>query len=971
MRITAVSLKNIKSYQEASISFPLGTIAISGPNGAGKSTILEAIGFALFDFLPYRNQRDFMRHNALEADVRVSFLSRLDECDYQAVRTLKRATGNGESVTSSYYVYSFDTQGRVAQQRQGVQEFLRAHVGLDDYDDLGRVFDNVLGVPQGRLTADFLLTPAQRKGTFDPLLRVDAYRSVYEKLRDVRDVLQGNVSDQKQRVSALEPAAARLPEVVAALTEDEKQQKTATQEARELAAMQARLQEDLQRLEGQRRTLEQQRDLAKRLTQQHQHLRDRLKAEQAHVEAAQKAVARTRDAAPGYAAYRKAQEELAILEEERTSAEMLRQAGHAVERKLVALQTRQAALEKAVEEAGSAAAQRDALMPQALEQERLEALLREFSLDLDYARQHAEQITHVLARVTVSEDRIRLTDAADDLPAEPAASAAAVRARLDTQQNRLQEVSLWLEQRAELRNRFRRLRPERDATADAVAHCESFLPAASRLDGLEQQLQGVRDRISAYQAQRRFNHESRAMAADGLCPFFKDACPKVGVGQSLIPVIAGLIRDSADQTEQAVAERQQLERAIAEATTAQKQVDRLPDLAPRLQQLEEELDAVGQQIQDLTHRIDARLQGAWSAQAVAGLVAKLEAQGATLTSELAALGNPRQTAERLFGTAGEYEQRADTLADVKRERETTQAELESITEKLAPYADLEKRVAEQRLTAEKHRKNYEAYLQYERTAADLPRREEVLAALAVETEEGTRAVTESQAILAESESAWDPDALAEAQARSNQNRSRLGAANERRRLLSKQIERTRQEVAALEDSARELEAAKHALIEARDVHAVTGFLRNVIRDAGPHITRHLIQQISAEANTLFSEIMGDASAELSLTEDYDIILEQHGHRRTFMQLSGGEQMSAAVAVRLGLLRQLSDINLAFFDEPTQNMDAERRHNLAEQLERVKGFDQLFVISHDDTFEPMVSTVLRVRKEHGVSTVSVE
>ena len=70
--------------------FPLGTIAISGPNGAGKSTILEAIGFALFDCLPYRNQREFMRHNATEADVRVSFLSRLDECEYQAVRTLRR-----------------------------------------------------------------------------------------------------------------------------------------------------------------------------------------------------------------------------------------------------------------------------------------------------------------------------------------------------------------------------------------------------------------------------------------------------------------------------------------------------------------------------------------------------------------------------------------------------------------------------------------------------------------------------------------------------------------------------------------------------------------------------------------------------------------------------------------------------------------------------------------------------------------
>ena len=125
MRITEVSLKNIKSYQDFTIRFPQGTLAISGPNGAGKSTILEAIGFALFDFLPYRNQREFMRHNALEADVRVTFLSRLDECPYQAVRTLKRATGSADSVTSSYYVYSLDAGGRVAQQKQDVQDFLR------------------------------------------------------------------------------------------------------------------------------------------------------------------------------------------------------------------------------------------------------------------------------------------------------------------------------------------------------------------------------------------------------------------------------------------------------------------------------------------------------------------------------------------------------------------------------------------------------------------------------------------------------------------------------------------------------------------------------------------------------------------------------------------------------------------------------------------------------------------------------
>ena len=63
------------------------------------------------------------------------------------------------------------------------------------------------------------------------------------------------------------------------------------------------------------------------------------------------------------------------------------------------------------------------------------------------------------------------------------------------------------------------------------------------------------------------------------------------------------------------------------------------------------------------------------------------------------------------------------------------------------------------------------------------------------------------------------------------------------------------------------------------------------------------------------------------------MLEEGGHERSFINLSGGEQMVAALSVRLALLKQLSDIRVAFFDEPTVNMDAERRERLAQQSGR--------------------------------------
>ena len=92
------------------------------------------------------------------------------------------------------------------------------------------------------------------------------------------------------------------------------------------------------------------------------------------------------------------------------------------------------------------------------------------------------------------------------------------------------------------------------------------------------------------------------------------------------------------------------------------------------------------------------------------------------------------------------------------------------------------------------------------------------------------------------------------------------------------------------------------------------------------------------------------------------MLEEGGYERSFTNLSGGEQMVAALAVRLALLKQLSNIRLAFFDEPTVNMDEERRRNLAQQIGQVRHFDQLFVISHDDTFEESVDHVVPVKRE---------
>jgi exonuclease SbcC len=149
--------------------------------------------------------------------------------------------------------------------------------------------------------------------------------------------------------------------------------------------------------------------------------------------------------------------------------------------------------------------------------------------------------------------------------------------------------------------------------------------------------------------------------------------------------------------------------------------------------------------------------------------------------------------------------------------------------------------------------------------------------------------------------------------------------------------------------------------------AVLETVRTLLRQSGPFITQALIRQISAAANQIFGELMQDFSRELTWSEDYGIVLEVGGASRQFVQLSGGEQMSAALAVRLALVREISNIDIAFFDEPTANLDDVRRAALAQQVMNIRGFRQLFVISHDDTFEQVTQNLIRVER-HGSSSI---
>jgi exonuclease SbcC len=149
------------------------------------------------------------------------------------------------------------------------------------------------------------------------------------------------------------------------------------------------------------------------------------------------------------------------------------------------------------------------------------------------------------------------------------------------------------------------------------------------------------------------------------------------------------------------------------------------------------------------------------------------------------------------------------------------------------------------------------------------------------------------------------------------------------------------------------------------------FLRNrIFNNVSAQLSERFREEISLRADIIYRNI-SEADEELFWGDKYQIVLRdmQDGEvrERTDDQLSGGQIMSAVVALRLALLQTIG-ARVAFFDEPTSNLDATRRANLAHAFRAIDigreevtehWYDQLFLISHDVNFTEITDQIISI------------
>ncbi|CAN5246420.1 SMC family ATPase [soil metagenome] len=482
------------------------------------------------------------------------------------------------------------------------------------------------------------------------------------------------------------------------------------------------------------------------------------------------------------------------------------------------------------------------------------------------------------------------------------------------------------------------LRQKLIANREEIKETEAKTKEVQDTEGLQKRDSELTQNLAKFRAKLEADERFQSEIKNGLCPILSEKCLNLKSGQTLESFITTQFSEVKVQITSLETEQKQLAVSLRISREAEKFLAKLETLQKRAKEIETE----GVSYKDEKSELEKQIEN----------LPKLKNDLAEIEAKIRALDNPKAKLISFESEAKREIERREKLTETEKNLERLENDLQIEVQKLESYKDLDtnwRRFSDERdKTANAHRE----FLTNESLAKLAPEREKEFEKAKAELEKIGKDLAKAEKDFLSASKDYDRErhqtekvALLEAEKRQTETRTNL--ANTKRRADESQNELNR-----LAEIRKAMQTEFQEKERLEKVAEATVFIRETLKKSAPLVARNYIYYVSLEANQMFREISGNAERTLKWTEDYGIVLEENGYERPFVNLSGGEQMAAALSVRLALLKQLSDVRLAFFDEPTTNMDAARRERLAEQISHItekQTFDQLFIISHDDTF----------------------
>ena len=949
MRIRKVILENYRCHKYLETEFTTGVNLLLGENGSGKSSVLEALGFALFD----ADLRNGLQSDAIQSGTSYATISVEFEATDENTYTVSRRIGN-----SSYYRLSGigESHSRI-EGKQEVLTKIRELTGINGNEK--NIYQNVITAAQNKLVGIFLEQPKHREAVFNQIFNTEIYRKMYKNyLKTALDNYSNQKALKQNEIDTLTGTLSDKNLLLQQLQENNDIRDKTTKELKIICTKTDIIQKEKEALEKQEKALTS-------LQEKCSHMSEMLQQTETALTMAQESVAKAEKAATIAEENR-----VEHLQYETTSKQF-----HQTREKLTKLENIETELQKSIKK------QQHLEKDSVIIEKELESIERTIEDRKTNRKEQEERITNNKQILESLDNTLKTTK--NDL-------------------HKYQQIELSLQElEQEYTNTEESIKKIQTEAALLQERLDKETELQKHKESLTNKLQILKDKEKEHKEQlgnlkileaRIFELESNKEALEkGSCPFFLEKCKNLeGIKspQTYFIEKKDLLSQEQTTTENALQKLEKELNALKEYSEEQNRISlellQLKTVSNDLKQCIESIELKKEKMKIISEKIKIQLNNTL-------YIDSLEKYPITKINEEVKKDNAilkekiNQLNEQYNNTVQQHKEqknKADTLDQeikklsinqnnltTKQQNNTSELQklsdcINTLKEKIQPLSTLKEERAAQEKEMERLQEAHDRFAANISIAKDIQKFKMRSNELDSELQEKLKQNKSLKADLHQLEKQYDPNLL-------KQNKTELATIEtEKDRLIrleqkhQESISRIEQQIQEHKNRLNEIQSCKSELSNITKKLQLTDLFRNKVNTMGKKVAIQFLTHIERLATNNFHNITGRTEEIRWSNEDkeaYTLYLCKDKNIKKgspFAILSGGEQVAVALSLRAAMAAFFSASDFTIFDEPTINLDIQRRAALAENLGKLlKDLRQAIIVTHDDTFREMAQNVI--------------
>ena len=951
MILNKLILNNIKSYKYEEINFNSGINCVLGLNGSGKTTIIESIGLALFNFKKASSFNSLLRYNESKGSIELYFTAN-DSREYKIVRQIRKNNSPVKIIDCENDTELYNTV-------EDVYKFVQKILNISKAREFSKLFEQVIAVPQGQYVNAFLETPAKRKENFDRLFGLHIYKNIADRIKIIND------SIKNEKIVQINEELKLIEGKTINYSRSKKQLNELHNELKELETKVATLEEEKRVVFEKKTMLENIKKNIDSLIQDNKIKEANLKNYQAEknrldddCSSARKAAKIVSDNLSAFLKYQENLDRIRVLEktnsENEKNSKILNQVQTDIKLNEKDIENKKIDLSKknkALEEKSSKY------------EEQLKTLyLNKTAFDEDnqhYINQEKEYTKNV---VELDE---KISQTTDQLMS------------FNLTYAKIEETNYIND----------------NLITDLKAKSNEIELKISSFNKTQEKINELTNTLNILRSKRENNFNNAKLTEGGICPFLNEQCKNIN-GENLSSYFLKLMEENDEEINQVVLEINKLNNEISDKRFVE---DEKSALENRLSTLNNDLSRREKIINDFTSSFKELISPEITFnENLSTLISDKSKELEDLKIQKNELDNVKNNLINKQNKLSTNEFRVKQLEieilniekdikgikndistiefDIKQLMKTKSDLLRSETELKIKLKDSDQNIEtlnkckEENIYLQEAKDLYNINIDKSKELQKIMSLIENNNLIIVNLENNIKENNDKLALLNDQFSDKELDEL---------NKRYNFVIIELSKTTAK-LEEKKATYVILEEDVNNMEVAlkqkEVLLVKLNSLKRTVDFLvymRELYSKLPQELSYRYREYVSYMATNSYRKISKE-SVYIEISDDYELrLVDDYNDKniKTIDQLSGGEQMSIALAVRFSMMKQLSGLDIYFLDEPTINLDYQRRNNISDVVSDIsKELSQLFIISHDDTFDDITERIIKVVKESNVSRV---